>query len=47
MQSQVKKWGNSLGVLILEALAEKAGLFDGVLVEFRTDDNNIVTIRRK
>ena len=47
LQSQVKKWGNSLGVHIPEALAEKAGFFDGVLVEFRTGDNNTITIQRK
>lgn len=47
MQSQVKKWGDSLGVRIPEALAEKAGFFDGALVEFLTGDNNTVTIRRK
>ncbi|MCD5406883.1 MAG: AbrB/MazE/SpoVT family DNA-binding domain-containing protein [Desulfotomaculum sp.] len=48
MKSQIRQWGNSLGVRIPEVLVEKVGFFDGVDVEFQlSNDNNIIISRKK
>ncbi len=46
MESQVTKWGNSLGVLIPGALAEEAGLAEGTPIVLEVGEDTIV-IRRK
>ena len=46
MQTNVTKWGNSLGIRIPSALAKKFGITEGVPVEFQVDGDAIV-IRRK
>lgn len=46
MESQVTKWGNSLGVRIPRPLAEKAGIREGTPIVLEVDEDAIV-IRRK
>lgn len=46
MQSQVRKWGNSLAIRIPRSLAEKIGLAEGTTVDFQID-NDALVIRRK
>ncbi|MHB9146661.1 MAG: AbrB/MazE/SpoVT family DNA-binding domain-containing protein [Symbiobacteriia bacterium] len=46
MESQVSKWGNSLGVRIPRPLAEKAGIMEGTPIVLEVDEDAIV-IRRK
>ena len=46
MESQVTKWGNSLGVRIPKSLAERVGLTEGTPIIFEADEDAIV-IRRK
>ncbi|GAW94097.1 AbrB/MazE/SpoVT family DNA-binding domain-containing protein [Calderihabitans maritimus] len=46
MQSQIKKWGNSLGIRIPKVLAEKAGLVEGTPIELQVDGDAII-VRRK
>ena len=46
VESQVTKWGNSLGVRIPKALAEKVGLSEGTPIVFDVSEDAIV-IRRK
>ena len=47
MKSQIRQWGNSLGVRIPEVLVEKVGFFDGVDVEFQLSNDNNIIISRK
>lgn len=47
MESLVSKWGNSLGVRLPRALAEKAGLKEGTPVVFDVDEDAIVIRRKK
>ncbi len=42
MQTRVQKWGNSLGIRIPKALAERTGLASGSTVEFEMKDGLIV-----
>lgn len=42
MQARVRKWGNSLAIRIPRLVAEKAGLAEGVEVDFRVYDNAII-----
>ncbi|QUL99089.1 MAG: AbrB/MazE/SpoVT family DNA-binding domain-containing protein [Candidatus Fermentithermobacillus carboniphilus] len=42
MQARVRKWGNSLGIRIPRLLAQKAGLTEGVEVDFQVHDNAII-----
>ncbi|HHY38595.1 MAG TPA: AbrB/MazE/SpoVT family DNA-binding domain-containing protein [Clostridia bacterium] len=42
MQARVRKWGNSLGIRIPRLVAKKAGLAEGVEVDFRVHDNAII-----
>ena len=46
MESQVMKWGNSLGVRIPRPLAEEAGMAVGTPIVFEVGEDTIV-IRRK
>lgn len=46
MESQVTKWGNSLGVRIPRPLAEEVGLAEGTPIVLEIGDDAIV-IRRK
>ena len=46
MESQVTKWGNSLGVRIPRPLAEEAGLAEGTPIVLEVGEDAIV-IRRK
>ena len=47
MESQVTKWGNSLGVRIPKTLAEKVGLTEGTPIVFDVDENAIVIHRKR
>ncbi|MBC7294471.1 MAG: AbrB/MazE/SpoVT family DNA-binding domain-containing protein [Thermoleophilia bacterium] len=42
MQARVRKWGNSLGIRIPRLVAQKAGLAEGVEVDFRVQDDAII-----
>ncbi|NPV29736.1 MAG: AbrB/MazE/SpoVT family DNA-binding domain-containing protein [Firmicutes bacterium] len=46
MQPHVQKWGNSLGIRIPLALAQKIGLKEGTPVDLEAKDDAII-IRRK
>ncbi|BCV21093.1 multidrug transporter MatE [Moorella sp. Hama-1] len=46
MQPHVQKWGNSLGIRIPLALAQKTGLREGTPVDLLVDEDAII-IRRK
>lgn len=46
MESQVTRWGNSLGVRIPKSLAQKSGLTEGTPIVFEVEDDAII-IRRK
>ena len=46
MESQVTKWGNSLGVRIPRPLAERAGITEGTPIVLEIAEDAIV-IRRK
>ncbi len=46
MQSRIVKWGNSLGVRIPVSVAKKAGLIEGVVVDFQVEKDALI-IRRK
>jgi antitoxin MazE len=45
MQYHIQKWGNSLGIRIPKAIAQKAGLVEGTPVEIILDNDNFITIR--
>jgi len=47
MQHNVQKWGNSLGVRIPKALAQKAGLSEGTPVEIILGDESIIIRPRR
>ncbi|MBI2432525.1 MAG: AbrB/MazE/SpoVT family DNA-binding domain-containing protein [Candidatus Hydrogenedentes bacterium] len=42
MQTQVSKWGNSLGVRIPKALADEAHLSEGTEIELSVVQGNVV-----
>jgi antitoxin MazE len=42
MHSQVRKWGNSLGVRIPKILAQKLHLTSGSDIELRAEDQRII-----
>jgi antitoxin MazE len=42
MHSQVRKWGNSLGIRIPKLLAKKLNLRSGSEISLRSEDNRIV-----
>ncbi|MDR1417838.1 MAG: AbrB/MazE/SpoVT family DNA-binding domain-containing protein [Endomicrobium sp.] len=46
MEAVVKKWGNSLGVRIPNAIVKEMSFKDGSLVEIKSSHNEII-IRRK
>ena len=42
MQVRIARWGNSLGVRIPKAIAERLGLTEGARVEIETEDGRVV-----
>jgi len=46
MQTQIAKWGNSLGIRIPKWMAEKAGLAEGIPVVLEVEQEAII-IRKK
>ncbi len=42
MYSQVKKWGNSLGVRVPKKIASELNLKDGTNVNVKVDENRLV-----
>lgn len=42
MQTQIKKWGNSLAIRIPKSFAVDASLKEGTVVNISLDDNRIV-----
>jgi len=42
METNIQKWGNSLGVRLPKVLAEKHALTEGVAVEVREDEKGLV-----
>jgi len=44
MQTKVKKWGNSLGVRIPQAIAESLGIKEDTAVEV-SSDKHVITIK--
>jgi antitoxin MazE len=42
METNIQKWGNSLGVRLPKALAEKHALTEGVAVEVREGEKGLV-----
>jgi antitoxin MazE len=46
MQTQIAKWGNSLGIRIPRWMAEKAGLAEGIPVILEVE-NDAIIIRKK
>jgi antitoxin MazE len=42
MQTQVQKWGNSLGVRIPRDIADKLCIKNGVMVSLEISDHNII-----
>ncbi|HHU86816.1 MAG: AbrB/MazE/SpoVT family DNA-binding domain-containing protein [Pelotomaculaceae bacterium] len=46
MQTQIAKWGNSLGIRIPKWMAEKAGLAEGIPVVLEVEQDAII-IRKK
>lgn len=46
MQSQVRRWGNSLAVRIPKAQAERAGLAEGSAVEIAVRGDTLVLKKR-
>ncbi|MHB8916815.1 MAG: AbrB/MazE/SpoVT family DNA-binding domain-containing protein [Desulfocucumaceae bacterium] len=47
MEYHIQKWGNSLGIRIPKALAQKAGLVEGTPVEIVLDDQSIIIRPRR
>ncbi len=46
MLSHISKWGNSLGVRIPRAIAEQAGIYEGISIQL-TIENNHILIKKK
>ena len=44
MQTQVQKWGNSLGVRIPKDIADKLCIKNGAIVNLEISDHNIIII---
>ncbi len=47
MKTNVRRWGNSIGVRIPQYLAQEAGLVDGTEVEMKVMDHSIVLSKPK
>jgi antitoxin MazE len=46
MLSHISKWGNSLGVRIPQAIAEQAGIYEGISIQLIIENNHIL-IKKK